>query len=149
MRSYANALLLLDLRYFRLPPEGVKASDPWHMTINCTACLNWREHCERVPCFQKCSAFCNFFFSAPSRILQHGAPLVEDPRYPKQGACLEYDTRPGSGLVKLDCESRLAQDGWVKLGYRDPVADFASRTLSWWGCFCLISSSVRWTLQLQ
>jgi len=46
----------LCLSYFRLPPEGVKASDP---------------------------------------------------RYPKQGACLEYD-------------------GWVKLGYRDPVADFAS-----------------------
>mmetsp|Transcript_21908 Transcript_21908/g.49436 ORF Transcript_21908/g.49436 Transcript_21908/m.49436 type:complete len:549 (+) Transcript_21908:1-1647(+) len=30
-----------------------------------------------------------------------------DPRYPTQGACLEYD-------------------GWVKLGYQDPVADFAS-----------------------
>ncbi|CAE7230043.1 unnamed protein product [Symbiodinium natans] len=46
----------LWLSYFRMPPDGVKASDP---------------------------------------------------RYPKQGACLEYD-------------------GWVKLGYRDPVMDFAS-----------------------
>ena len=62
-------------------------------------------------------------------VLNVSGSECEDPRYPKQGACLEYDAGPGFvfvGFVSLQSSGLRAKDGWVKLGYRDPVMDFAS-----------------------
>ncbi len=95
----------LFLWYLRLPPAGVSSKDARHPLLGVHVTCSWHSSLEIETCFvegakvKKGMLFKMFQPDSYNPAVFH--------RYPKQGVALDYD-------------------GWVRLGYTDPIGDFAS-----------------------